>query len=359
VTTRFLIIAAVMVVVALACVLVPMLRSAQREGRPRAPFVLALVLALTTPPVVLGLYLMIGTPQALQAAPAVADRHADLVQATEQLKANLAKKPDDTQGWALLAQAYSALNQPREALGALDHLLKLQPANPDVMVAWVEAHAEASDSHLIGDAGRAELAKALAIDPTHQRALWLLGISDYQRQDFAGAAANWKTLLPLLEPGSKVAQTVQQQLADAQSRAGGAAAPVPEGAASAAQAPASAIATASRLNVTVKLDPKLADRLRPGDVLYVFARAVGGPAMPLAVAKLHPSRIPVEVTLTDQMAVSPTLTLSKFAKVQVAARISRTGAATPGPGDLESSPVEVATATRGPVAITIDKVSAD
>ena len=44
-TTRFLVIAAIMVVAALACVLVPLLRSARREGRPRGPFVLALALA--------------------------------------------------------------------------------------------------------------------------------------------------------------------------------------------------------------------------------------------------------------------------------------------------------------------------
>ena len=47
-TTPFLVIAAIMVVTALACVLVPLLRSARREGRPRAPFVLALALALVT-----------------------------------------------------------------------------------------------------------------------------------------------------------------------------------------------------------------------------------------------------------------------------------------------------------------------
>ncbi len=359
-TTRFLILAAVMVVVALACVLVPLLRSAQREGRPRAPFILALVLALATPPVVLGLYLMIGTPQALQAAPVVADSHAKLVEATAQLKASLARKPDDTQGWALLAQAYSALGQPGAALDALDHLLKLQPANPDVMVAWVEARAEAASNHLIDDAGRAELTRALAADPTHQRALWLLGISNFQRQQFAAAAANWKTLLPLLQPGSKVADTVKRELAEAEARAGGTTSPA--GAAGAAGATGSstpAVAAAPGLNITVRLDPKLADRLRPGDVLYVFARAVDGQAMPVAVARLHPSRIPVEVTLTDQMALTPARSLSKFARVQVGARISRSGEATPEPGDLESAPVEVATATRTPVAITIDKVAAD
>ncbi|HEX5953211.1 MAG TPA: tetratricopeptide repeat protein, partial [Rhodanobacteraceae bacterium] len=219
-TTRFLVIAAIMVVAALACVLVPLLRSARREGRPRGPFVLALILALVTPPVVLGAYLAVGTPQALQPMPAV-ENQATLADATRQLQESLQRKPDDAHGWALLAQAYAALGQPQQALDALNHLLELKPDDPDAMVAWVEATAETSPSHRIDDASRAKLERALQIEPTHQRALWLLGISDFQRNDYAGAAKQWKTLLPLLEPGSSVAETIKQQLAEAEARAGG------------------------------------------------------------------------------------------------------------------------------------------
>jgi cytochrome c-type biogenesis protein CcmH len=355
VTTRFLIIAAAMVVVALACVLVPMLRSARREGRPRTPFVLALLLALAVPPAVLAMYLAIGTPQALQ--PAVPDNRADLAAATEQLQASLAKKPGDAQGWALLAQAYAAMGQPQQALDALDHLLKLKPDDPDAMVAWAEARAETSPSHRIDDASRDQLQRALQIDPGHQRALWLLGISDFQRGQYDDAATRWRTLLPLLQPGSKVADAVQQELAAAEARAGGgvrtgelaAADPAPAGSSGAA---AGEIA----LTVSVKLAPDLASKVQPGDTLFVFARAVDGPPMPLAVARLKASQLPAKVTLTDAMAMTPALTLSKFPKVQVAARISKSGNAMPQAGDLESASVEIATGSHAPVALTIDRV---
>lgn len=354
-TTRFLIIAAIMVVVALACVLVPLLRSARREGRPRAPFVLALILALVTPPIVLGAYLMVGTPQALQPAPV--ENQATLVEATQQLQESLQRKPDDAQGWALLAQAYSALDKPQQALDALNHLLKLKPDDPDAMVAWVEATAETSPSHQIDDASRAKLQRALQIEPTHQRALWLLGISDFQRGEYADAAKQWKTLLPLLDPSSKVAETVKQELAGAEARAGDG---TPAAALAASDpAPASSAAAAPNtvaLNVTVKLDPKLAAKVQPADTLFVFARAVDGPPMPLAVARLKVSDLPAKITLTDAMAMTPAMTLSKFPKVTVAARISKNGNAMPQAGDLESAPVEVATDSHAPVALTIDKV---
>ena len=268
----------------------------------------------------------------------------------------LKAQPNFVPALVSLGAARLALNQPERALGALNHLLKLKPDDPDAMVAWVEATAENSPSHRIDDASRAKLQRALQIEPTHQRALWLLGISDFQRNNFADAEKQWKTLLPLLDPGSRVAETVKQELAEAEARGGNT-----QGAALAADpAPAaSSAASASAevaLTLTVKLDPRLAAKVRPDDTLFVFARAVDGPPMPLAVARLKASDLPAKVTLTDAMAMTPAMTLSKFAKVNVAARISKSGNAMPQAGDLESAPIEVATDTRTPVTLTIDRV---
>jgi cytochrome c-type biogenesis protein CcmH len=66
--------------------------------------------------------------------------------------------------------------------------------------------------------------------------------------------------------------------------------------------------------------------------------------------------LPAKVTLTDAMAMTPAMTLSKFSKVDVVARISKTGNATPQAGDLESAPMEVATDSHAPIALTIGKV---
>ena len=99
--------------------------------------------------------------------------------------------------------------------------------------------------------------------------------------------------------------------------------------------------------------PALADRVRPGDTLFVFARAPAGPRMPLAIVRTTADRLPLTVALDDSQAMTPQLRLSGFAEVEVGARISRSGNATPTPGDLAGSggTVRVADGARAEVVI--------
>ena len=97
------------------------------------------------------------------------------------------------------------------------------------------------------------------------------------------------------------------------------------------------------IRVTVSLDESLRDKVSPGDTVFIFARAVSGPPMPLAAVKQPVSALPLTVTLTDAMAMMPEMKLSLFDQVTVAAKISSTGTAGPAAGDLfgEVSPVDV------------------
>ena len=61
----FYLAAAAMIAVALALLLVPLVRHGRRQGRPRGIFVLALMVAFALPLGAAGLYLLIGTPVAL------------------------------------------------------------------------------------------------------------------------------------------------------------------------------------------------------------------------------------------------------------------------------------------------------
>nr|WP_225561603.1 tetratricopeptide repeat protein [Rhodanobacter sp. DHB23] len=334
-----------MVAVALALLLLPLLREGRRHGRPRGVFALALGIALLLPIGAGALYLHIGTPVALDGVPA-APRRMDFQQALTELRTHLQQQPDDAQGWALLAEATTALKQPADARDAWGHVLKITPNDVAAMVGWAETDSMARSDHLIEGRALDLLHRALELQPDSQRALWLLGISQFQHAQYADAAATWRKLQPLLEPGSTVAKTVAEQIANADARAG--IKPSAE--------PAPAASQGAALKVEVSLAPALKDKLHPGDQLYVYARAASGPPMPLAVAKLAADALPATVTLTDAMAMTPELKLSSVARVVVAARISHSGEPIAQPGDLEGSAGIVDTNRKTPIAIAIDKV---
>ena len=348
----FLASCAALIALGLAFVLIPLVRASRGLSQRRGLYVLALSLAFVLPLATLGLYRLLGTPAALVPGAEIA-RDLTPQQALADLRRELDAHPNDADGWSTLGQAYAAMQQPANAADAFAHALKLRPDDADLLVAWAEADSMASPQHHISDLARSRLQRAVMINPEHQRGLWLLGISDFQRGRYADAVAVWQRLLPLLPAGSQIAHAVSQQVALAQSRGG-----LPVTApliAPPATASAAATAVAPHLQVHVVIAPALAGRVPAGAVLFVFARAPGGPPMPLAVRKL-PARLPATVILTDGMGMSPAMNLSSVPDVVITARISASGQPLPQAGDLEGRSTTVPVRQTTPVMITIDKV---
>ena len=87
--TAFLIAAAVMVAVALAVLLLPLVRQGRKSGRSRGVFALTLAIALVVPLGTGALYLLVGTPAALNGVSAQAAAPASLQQALVELREHL------------------------------------------------------------------------------------------------------------------------------------------------------------------------------------------------------------------------------------------------------------------------------
>ncbi|HWU76604.1 MAG TPA: hypothetical protein VN043_08865 [Rhodanobacter sp.] len=343
----FFVVAALMIALALGVLLLPLVRQGRRSGRSRGVFALALAIAFILPLGAGSLYLLVGTPNALNGVSAQGEASLSLAQAIDELHTHLSQQPDDLQGWMLLAQTSSMLHQPDQARDAYGHALKLAPNNAEAMVGWAESDSMQRPDHMIEGHALDLLKRAVRLHPDSQRGLWLLGISYFQHGDYRSAAATWRLLQPQLEPGSNVAKSVAEQIAVADARAGGA---------PASSSSASTSANASGLQVQVSLAPALRQKVAAGDVLYVYARAPDGPPMPLAVARLDPARLPTTVTLTDAMAMTPATKLSSASKVFVGARISHSGQPIAAPGDLEGDAGVVAVDSKSPIKISIDKV---
>jgi cytochrome c-type biogenesis protein CcmH len=350
VKTAFYIAAAVMIAVALAVVLLPLVLQGRRSGRSGGVFALVLVIAFVLPISAGGLYLLIGTPVALNGVTAKSAPPMSMDRAISELRAHLAEQPDDLQAWMLLAQTSTMQHDPKAARDAFDHALKLDANNAEAMIGWAENDSMLRDKHLVEGRALALLKRAVLLHPDSQRGLWLLGISNYQHGDYTNAAATWRLLQPQLEPGSAVATSVADQIAKADALAGDAAAAVGSN-----PKPATASSAAS-LQIEVALAPALQSKLAPGDTLFVYARAPTGAPMPLAVSRLDAAMLPVKVTLNDAMAMNPAMKLSSAKQVFVGARISHAGQPIARPGDLEGNAGIVPVDSKSPIRITIDKV---
>ncbi|MFQ5488356.1 MAG: hypothetical protein ACE5ET_07950 [Gammaproteobacteria bacterium] len=155
---------------------------------------------------------------------------------------------------------------------------------------------------------------------------------------------------------SPAARTMESNIAEAESLLAGR--QPGEGASQAATAAKASAdkAPAGLKQVTgeVILDPALRDRVAAQDTVYVFARAPQGPRMPVAIIRAQVKDLPLRFTLDDSNAMNPAMSLSHFARVEVVARISRTGNAMPGSGDLQGSAGVVGAGE--PARVVIDEV---
>lgn len=109
-----------------------------------------------------------------------------------------------------------------------------------------------------------------------------------------------------------------------------------------------AAAAASSVRARVSLAPGV--QAKPDEKIFVVARAVDGPPMPLAVKVLTAGMLPYDVVLSDADAMSPAARISGAEKVVLTAKLSRSGRADPGPGDVLSAPVEWVPGAQGAAA---------
>lgn len=338
--TLFLSVAVLLTLAAVAAVAVPLLRGP--EGR--AP-VAAVCIAVAIPAAVVLLYAAVSSypwleiRDAAMARPAVADSAA-----TAELSERARRSPDDPQAWAALADAYVGEQRYADAREAYSQAMRASGGGDDELrLAFAETSIIVDRDALAGEAG-AMVEDVLTRDPVNAKALWYGGMVALARNDVPAARLRWSRLLDL-SPPPQVRQVIEQQLAaldnGAVAGAAGAVAAGPE-------------AEGARIPVRVSVDPKLAARIRPGAVLFLFARASGGAGPPLAVARRDAAGLPLETSLSDADSMMPGRSLSGLAELRVTARVANDGEALAAPGDVFGEAVW--RGGTGPLEIVMDRV---
>jgi len=317
----------------------------------------ALVLLIIMVPVLSGsLYLYLGQPGTLNAVggtgkaqlpadhPAVsnADKLPTVEDMLARLEKHLQQQPDDAEGWFTLGRSYMAMGRYADAVTALEKVHTLVGDNPPVLLAYADALAMVNGGHISGKPF-ALIQKALALSPDNPTALWLAGLGYEEQGDLETAVRHWRKLELLLVGDEESLAEVRQLIARAEQKPG-----------REVDVPAAASNAPASLKVKVSLDPALKHKTSPADTVFVFARAMQGPPMPLAVVRKQVSDLPIEVTLDDTMAMMPSMKLSSFPELRVGARISRSGNAIPQSGDLSGEVASVSVTSTSPVQVVIN-----
>lgn len=249
------------------------------------------------------------------------------VVSVEQMVAQLAQRlattdKNDMQGWEELGHAYLLMGRYADAENAYQQARRLSgDENAAILAGYGEAAALADPDEFMNTAMPA-FEKALQLDPRNPLALWYGGLGALQRGDKALAVNRWSALLAQ-NPPAEYRAIIEKAIA----AAGGAVAPAAES--------KTVTQSSGSIHVRVTLDARLRNQVSRDETLFVFAEPVGvrgGP--PLAVRRFQVSDLPIEVTLSNSDAVIPGHDLASVARATIVARIASRGTAMPQPGDL-------------------------
>jgi len=315
---------------------------------------MALVVALAVPVASLALYLAFGDYRVVE-NPALAEQgtsphngsapQMSLDEMETALKEKLRSKPDDAEGWFMLGRTMMAKQDFASAVTAFQRSNDLMPNEPGIMFALADALAMTKNGDLQGEP-EALVQKGLELAPRFPNGLWLAGMAANQRGDFAAAHNYWSTLLPLVQDNPQSAQEIRSLLAMLEKR-------VPE----LASQTTPAAPAGRQLTLQVDISDALRARASPDSTVFVYAKAMQGPPMPLAVKRLRVSDLPATLTLSDADAMIPAMKLSSYDQVIVGARVSPSGNPIAQNGDFYTELDSVDSTNPPPqISLTIDQV---
>jgi cytochrome c-type biogenesis protein CcmH len=281
-----------------------------------------------------------------------------LNQLIEQLRKKLEQNPNDAVGWGLLARSYMAMERYADAVPIFEKATKLDPNNASLLADYADALGVHQGRKLEGRP-EALIQKALKLDPHNVKALMLSGTIAYNRKDFARAAKEWEDAHAHLPPDDQESSDqLKASIAEAKRRLGGPSANMlvanpPMEQAKPAK-PAASSGQSRAITGKVVLGPNLTNKASLPETLFVFAKDVAGPPMPVSIVRASKKDLPFTFRLDDSTSPMPSRKLSDIDTVVIVARLSKSGKAMPESGDLEgmSQPIKPGTEN---ITVVIDR----
>ena len=306
-----------------------------------------LIAAVLVPLVGYGLYTHWGASDKVQMARQFSEQPRTVEEMTAHLEQAVQDQPDSAEAWYFLGRTYMNQERPGDAAKAFSLVVENAGRQPELLGQWAQALYFARDRKWSEEL-QALTDEALQSDPQELTTLGLLGIAAYEESRYQDAVRFWEQLVAALPEEDPSREAIRGGIERARQQIDG------DSAVEQAQSAANAGTT---LEIQVALDPEVVESVSPQDTVFVFARAVSGPPVPLAAKRLTVADLPATITLGDADAMVPSMKISSVEQVMVMARISRSGDATKGEWMGQSEAVATG-GDQSAVRLVIDRAEA-
>lgn len=341
--TAFIVLCALMALAGIAVVAVPLWRR-RDAGHKRSTLLATGFLVVLIPAIAAGLYARFSNWQWDESARLQTQDGLDINAMVAQLERKLKEDPQSVEGWLMLGRSYVTTGRHALAVDAYQHAYDLtQGSNIDAITGLAEAMVLVDEASLNGKAGQL-IEQALRLQPNSPKALWYGGLAALRGEKLGLARDRFKSLLAM-DPPEQVRTILEREVQDLEQQLG--------------DPPSPAQASQRSIRVEVTLAPTLQQKLSEPLTLFVLAREAGQGGVPLAVVRRSSTDLPLSVQLSEADAMLPTRTLAGADKVEVVARLSKSGVPNEQPGDHFGSVTYSFTeqGAQGAVKIQIDRTA--
>lgn len=291
-----------------------------------------LVLALCVPLLGVGLYSYWGASKAVSLTIDLRSEPQSIEEFIQRLETVVELQPHLLDAWFALGRAYTSTSQPEKAANAFKYILdNLEEQPTEVLANWLQVEYFANGKRWTAALQQAA-DKVLLENPHDAIVLGIVGIAAYETENYQTAIDAWTRVTEDLPEGSNGLNDIRAGITRAQQAL--ASVPVAPTAAAGLVNPTlpaiAPIASQYTIKVAVDIAPEVKAKAAATDTVYIFARAKNGPPMPLAAKRITVADLPVQVALTELDAMVPNMSIAQFPELELQARISHSGQPTEG-----------------------------
>ena len=272
------------------------------------------------------------------------------------LAESLKSQPDNNDGWFLLARSYLNAKMYEKAAETFQYLLGKFPDDYQLLSYYTEAVYWA-DERQMTDRVKQAIEKTLALNPHEINTLEIKGMALFQAGDlqaslevFRKAIASGPEPARAEQINAAISRIEEELVSQGITPTVQPKRPVQIAAAQMpVENPGSTSEPASGRQLHVMVEVADSVDMASNTPVFVFARAVNGPPMPLAVKRMTREALPALIVLDESMAMMPGMGMANFDQVQVVARISSSGIANVSPDDYEALSSSIDLTKKNPV----------